>query len=324
MEDVMINRVLISVLFVLLAGSAAAQTSYPGKPIRFVVPYPPGGFTDILARLIGQRLTESWTQPVVIENRGGGGSTIGSDIVAKAPPDGYTLLMVAPDLAINPSLYPKLPYDTVKDFAPVTLVAWGPMALVVHPSVSANSVNELIALAKSEPRPLNYGSGGNGTGGHLAMELFKTMAGVKMVHVPYKGIGPASNDLVGGQVSLMFLQMAVARPQILAGKLRALAVAGGQRTQAMPELPTVAEAGLPGFDVNPWFGVVTRAETPKDIVAKLSNEIGKIMRLPEVRERLSSLGGEPVTNTPEEFAAFMNAEIVKWAKVVKESGARVD
>jgi len=320
----MINRVLISVLFVLLAGSAAAQTSYPGKPIRFVVPYPPGGFTDILARLIGQRLTESWTQPVVIENRGGGGSTIGSDIVAKAPPDGYTLLMVAPDLAINPSLYPKLPYDTVKDFAPVTLVAWGPMALVVHPSVSANSVNELIALAKSEPRPLNYGSGGNGTGGHLAMELFKTMAGVKMVHVPYKGIGPASNDLVGGQVSLMFLQMAVARPQILAGKLRALAVAGGQRTQAMPELPTVAEAGLPGFDVNPWFGVVTRAETPKDIVAKLSNEIGKIMRLPEVRERLSSLGGEPVTNTPEEFAAFMNAEIVKWAKVVKESGARVD
>lgn len=320
----MINRILVSVLFVLLAGAAGAQSSYPGKPIRFVVPYPPGGFTDILARLIGQKLTESWTQPVVIENRGGGGSTIGSDIVAKAPPDGYTLLMVAPDLAINPSLYPKLPYDTVKDFAPVTLVAWGPMVLVVHPSVSASSVNELIALAKAESRPLNYGSGGNGTGGHLAMELFKTMAGVNMVHVPYKGIGPASTDLIGGRVSLMFLQMAVARPQILAGKLRALAVAGGQRTQAMPELPTVAEAGLPGFDVNPWFGVVTRAETPRDIVARLSAEIGKIMQLSEVRERLSSQGGESITNTPEEFTTFLNAEIVKWAKVVKESGARVD
>lgn len=320
----MVNRILISIVFVVLAGSAAAQTSYPNKPIRFVVPYPPGGFTDILARIVGQKLTESWAQPVMIENRGGGGSTIGTDIVAKAPPDGYTILMVAPDLAINPGLYLKLPYDTVKDFAPVTLVAWGPMVLVVHPSLSAHSVKELIALAKSEPHPLNYASGGNGTGGHLAMELFKTMAGVNMVHVPYKGIGPASNDLLGGQVSLMFLQMAVARPLILAGKLRALAVAGGQRSQAMPELPTVAEAGLPGFDVNPWFGIITRAETPKDIVAKLSTEIGKIMRLPEVKERLSSQGGEPVTDTPEEFAAFIKAEIVKWTKVIKESGARVD
>lgn len=320
----MVNRILISIVFVVLAGSAAAQTSYPNKPIRFVVPYPPGGFTDILARIVGQKLTESWAQPVMIENRGGGGSTIGTDIVAKAPPDGYTILMVAPDLAINPGLYLKLPYDTVKDFAPVTLVAWGPMVLVVHPSLSAHSVKELIALAKSEPHPLNYASGGNGTGGHLAMELFKTMAGVNMVHVPYKGIGPASNDLLGGQVSLMFLQMAVARPLILAGKLRALAVAGGQRSQAMPELPTVAEAGLPGFDVNPWFGIITRAETPKDIVAKLSTEIGKIMRLPEVKERLSSQGGEPVTDTPEEFATFIKAEIVKWTKVIKESGARVD
>jgi tripartite-type tricarboxylate transporter receptor subunit TctC len=320
----MVNRILISIVFVVLAGSAAAQTSYPNKPIRFVVPYPPGGFTDILARIVGQKLTESWAQPVMIENRGGGGSTIGTDIVAKAPPDGYAILMVAPDLAINPGLYLKLPYDTVKDFAPVTLVAWGPMVLVVHPSLSAHSVKELIALAKSEPHPLNYASGGNGTGGHLAMELFKTMAGVNMVHVPYKGIGPASNDLLGGQVSLMFLQMAVARPLILAGKLRALAVAGGQRSQAMPELPTVAEAGLPGLDVNPWFGIITRAETPKDIVAKLSTEIGKIMRLPEVKERLSSQGGEPVTDTPEEFAAFIKAEIVKWTKVVKESGARVD
>jgi tripartite-type tricarboxylate transporter receptor subunit TctC len=198
------------------------------------------------------------------------------------------------------------------------------MVLVVHPSLSAHSVKELIALAKSEPHPLNYASGGNGTGGHLAMELFKTMARVNMVHVPYKGIGPASKDLLGGQVSLMFLQMAVARPLILAGKLRALAVAGGQRSQAMPELPTVAEAGLPGFDVNPWFGIITRAETPKDIVAKLSTEIGKIMRLPEVKERLSSQGGEPVTDTPEEFATFIKAEIVKWTKVIKESGARVD
>jgi tripartite-type tricarboxylate transporter receptor subunit TctC len=319
----MLKRLLCVVLMV-VAGAAAAQDTYPTKPIRFVVPYPPGGFTDILARLIGQKLSGSWGQPVVIENRGGGGSTIGTDIVAKAQPDGYTILMVAPDLAINVSLHAKLSYDAVKDFTPVTRVAWGPMALVVHPSLPVSSVKDLIALAKADPKRLSYASGGNGTGGHLAMELFKTMAGVDMVHIPYKGIGPAAKDVLGGQASLMFLQMAVARPHVLAGKLRGLAVASARRSQAMPELPTVAESGLPGFDVTPWFGIVAPAGTPKDIVASLSAEVGRIMRLQDVTERLATQGGEPVTDTPEAFAAFIQAEIIKWAKVVKDSGARID
>ncbi len=320
----MLSRIVFSVLLLVLAGPATAQTDYPNRAIQLVVPYPPGGFTDILARIISQKLNESWGQPVVVENRGGGGSTIGTNLVAKAQPDGYSILLVAPDLAINTSLYTNLPYDAARDFAPVTLVAWGPMALVVHPSVPAHSVKELIALAKSDPDSINYASGGNGTGGHLAMELFKTKAGIKMVHIPYKGIGPAANDLIAGHVSSMFLQMAVARPLVLSGKLRALAVAGSQRSQAMPDLPTVAESGLRGFDVTPWFGVVAPLETPRDIVSKLSSEIGKIMRLPEVTERLSSQGAEAASNTPEEFADFIKAEIIKWNQVVKLSGARVD
>ncbi len=320
----MLHRIVTALLFSAFAAAAAAQTSYPVKPIRFVVPYPPGGFTDILARLIGQKLSEQWSQPVLVENRGGGGSTIGTDLVAKAPPDGYTILMVAPDIAINPSLHAKLPYDTSQDFAPVSLVALGPIALVVHPALPVQSLGELIAYAKAAPHPLNYASGGNGTGGHLAMELFKTATGIRLVHIPYKGIGPGAADLVSGQVSLMFLQMAIARPHILAGRLRALGVAGNQRSQAMPQLPTLSEAGLPGFDVTPWFGVVAPAGTPPETVAKLGNEIGRIMRLPEVTQRLSAQGGEPITNTPEEFGAFIKTETLKWAKVVKESGARVD
>ncbi|MSP96832.1 MAG: tripartite tricarboxylate transporter substrate binding protein [Betaproteobacteria bacterium] len=320
----MLSRILAVLLFAAIATSAAAQPNFPLKPIRFVVPYPPGGFTDILARVIGQKLFEGAGQPAVIENKGGGGSTIGTDLVAKSPPDGYTILMVAPDLAINTSLYAKLPYDAARDFAPVTQVAWGPIALVVHPSVSAASLAEFIALAKTTPRALNYASGGNGTAGHLAMELFKTTAGISLVHVPYKGIAPAGTDLLSGQVSLMFLQMALARPHILSGRLRALAVAGGQRSAALPDVPTLAEAGLPGVEVNPWFGVVAPAGTPPDIVARLSVEIGRIMRLAEVRERISAQGGEPVSSTPEEFRAFVKAEIVKWAGVVKASGARVD
>ncbi len=320
----MLNRMLLALFLAATAVSAAAQTSYPAKPIRFVVPYPPGGFTDILARLIGQKLTDSWSQPVVIENRGGGGSTIGTDIVAKAPPDGYTILMAAPDLAINQSLHAKLPYDAAKDFAPVSLVAWGPIALVTHPSLPVSTLGEFVALARSSPRPLIYASGGNGTAGHLAMELFKTTAGISLVHVPYKGIAPASTDLLSGQVSVMFLQMALARPHVLSGRLRALAVAGHQRSQALPEVPTVAEAGLAGFEVNPWFGVVAPAGTPAEVVAKLSAEIRRIMRLPDVKERISAQGGEPATNSPEEFSAFVRAEIAKWEKVVKASGAKVD
>ena len=318
-----VGAVLLAAVLGGVAWSAAAQ-DYPSKPIRFVVPTPPGGFLDILARLIGQKLSESWGQPVVVENRTGGGITIGSNAVAKAAPDGYTVLVIPPDFAVSPSLYAKLPYDTLQDFAPVTLVAWGPSVLVVHPSVPVNSVKELIAFAKSKPGQLDYASAGNGSGGHLAMELFKTMAGVDLVHVPYRGLGPAVIDLAGGKVSVMFAQLAAVRRYIDAGKLRALGVAGKQRSQAMPDLPTVAESGLVGFDVNPWFGIVAPGGTPKDVVAKLSAEIGKITRLPEVKEKLSPLGAELAANTPEEFAAFISSEIAKWAKVVKDSGARLD
>ncbi|OFZ86118.1 MAG: hypothetical protein A2V78_00245 [Betaproteobacteria bacterium RBG_16_64_18] len=310
-----------------MAWSAAAQEAardYPSKPIRFVVPTPPGGFLDLLARVIGQKLSENWAQPIVVENRTGGGITIGSSAVATAAPDGYTLLVVPPDFAINPSLYAKLPYDTLKDFAPVTLVAFGPSVLVVHPSVPVRSVKELVELAKSKPGQLNYASAGNGSGGHLAMELFKTMAGVDLVHVPYRGLGPAVIDLVGGKVSVMFAQLAAVRRHIDAGKLRAIGVAGKERSQAVPDLPTVAESGFAGFDVNPWFGIVAPGGTPKDILAKLSAEIGKITRLPEVKKKLSPFGAEFVSNTPEEFAAFMNSEVAKWAKVVKSAGVRVD
>jgi tripartite-type tricarboxylate transporter receptor subunit TctC len=309
----------------LAAGSALAQ-DYPVRPIRFVVPYPPGGFTDLLARAIGQKLTESWGQAVVVDNRSGGGSTIGTEIVAKAPPDGYTILLVAPDLAINPSLYRdrKLPYDAVKSFVPVTLAAWSPVILALHPSVPARSVGELVALAKSKPGQLNYGSGGIGTGAHIAMELFKSMTGVNMVHVPYKGVGPAVTALLAGQVQLMFGQMPITLPHVEAGKLRALAVASAKRSSAMAELPTVAEAGVPGFEVTPWFGVVAPAGTPKEIVNKLNTEIVKILQMSDVRQRLSGLGAEPAGSTPDEFAAHIKAEIAKLGEVVKKSGARAD
>lgn len=305
------------------AGGAIAD-EYPSKPIRFVAPYPPGSVTDILARIIGQKLTESWKQPVIVENRGGGGSVIGTDIVAKAPPDGYTILLVAPDLAINQSLRSKLPYDAEKSFAPVTLLVFGPTVLCVHPSQPVTNLRELIAYAKSRPGQLSYASGGNGTVGHLGMELLKHMAGIDMVHVPYKGTAAVVTAVLTGDVQVAFAQMATVRPQLSSGKLRVLAVASGARAQAMPDLPTVAEAGLPGFKADVWFGVVAPAGTPGAIVSRLNSEIGKIMRMPDVREQLLPQGIEPMTNTPEEFAALIHTEIAKWAELVKRTGARVD
>lgn len=305
------------------AGGAIAD-EYPSKPIRFVAPYPPGSVTDILARIIGQKLTESWKQPVIVENRGGGGSVIGTDIVAKAPPDGYTILLVAPDLAINQSLRSKLPYDAEKSFAPVTLLVFGPTVLCVHPSLPVSNLRELIAYAKARPGQLSYASGGNGTVGHLGMELLKHMAGIDMVHVPYKGTAAVVTAVLSGEVQVAFAQMATVRPQFLSGKLRVLAVASGVRAQAMPDLPTVAEAGLPGFKADVWFGVVAPAGTPSAIVSRLNSEIGKIMRMPDVREQLLPQGIEPMTNTPEEFTALIRTEIVKWAELVKRTGARVD
>jgi len=306
-------------------GQADAAAAYPSKPIRYVVPYPPGGPLDIVARVLGQKLSERWGQPVIVDNRAGAGGNIGVDRVAKAPADGYSIVMGAVAThAINVHLYSKLPFDPVKDFAPVVLITQVPNILVVNPQVPAKSVKELIAAARARPGGLNFGSGSTGSAGHLAGELFKTMAGVELVHVPYKGAAPAVADLLAGQVQLMFDNLASALPNVKAGRLRALAVTTLRRSPQVPELPTIAESGLPGFDVSTWFGVFAPAGTPRPVVAKLNRELTAILGLPEVRDRLATLGAEPAPNTPEEFAAFVRAELAKYGKVVKASGAKVD
>ena len=311
-------------LLALVATAASAQT-YPTKPIRLVVPFPPGGATDILARDVAQKLTEAWGQQVIVDNRPGAGGNIGSELVAKAAPDGYTLEMgTVGTHAINASLYAKMPYDHVKDFAPVILVAGVPNVLVVNPALPANSVAELIAYAKANPGKLNFASSGNGTSIHLSGELFKFMAGVQMTHVPYKGSAPALQDLIGGQVQLMFDNLPPSLPQIKAGKLRALAVTSLARAPALPDVPTMAEAGLPGYEASSWFGVLAPAGTPPAIVAKLNAEIARWLATPEAKEKLSKQGANAAGGTPEDFAKHIAAETAKWAKVVKDSGAKID
>jgi tripartite-type tricarboxylate transporter receptor subunit TctC len=308
------------------AGTAMGQApSYPARPIRLVVPFPPGGATDILARDVAQKLTEAWGQSVVVDNRPGAGGNIGSELVAKALPDGYTLLMgTVGTHAINASLYAKMPFDHIKDFAPVILVAGVPNVLVVNPALPVNSVAELITYAKANPGKLNFASSGNGTSIHLSGELFKVMAGVQMTHVPYKGSAPAVADLISGQVQLMFDNLPPSLPQIKAGKLRALAVTSTARAPALPEVPTMAEAGLPGFEASSWFGVLAPAGTPPAIIAKLNGEIGKWLATPEAKEQLSKQGAAAAGGSPEDFAKHIAAETTKWAKVVKESGAKID
>jgi tripartite-type tricarboxylate transporter receptor subunit TctC len=313
-----------AVLLAIGSGATVAQ-SYPVKPVRMVVPFPAGGATDIVGRLIAQKLAESWGQQVIVDNRGGAGGTIGSDIAAKAPPDGYTMLVgTSSTHAIAPSLYSKLPYDPVRDFLPVTLVASATILLAVHPSVPAKTVRELIALAKRKPNALSFASSGNGGISHLIGEQFKSVGGVQMLHVPYKGDTPALVDLVSGQVHLMFGTALAFLPYVKAGRLNALAVTNPGRSPIVPDVPTVAESGLPGFEALQWFGIFVPAGTSKDIVTRLNAEIVKIVRLPDIRERLSSLGADVVGNTPEQFAAFQKADAVKWARVVKESGAKIE
>jgi tripartite-type tricarboxylate transporter receptor subunit TctC len=308
----------------LVTAGANAQT-YPSKSIRMVVPFPPGGTTDILARTIGQKMAEDWGQPVVIDNRPGAGGNIGSDLVAKAPPDGYTLLMgTISTHAINPSLYKKLPFDPARDFAPISRVGTLPNILIVHPSVPVKSVKELIELAKSKPGDLNFASSGVGTSLHLSGELFNSMAGVKLVHIPYKGSSPALADLLGGQVKIMFDNLPSALPHVKAGKLKPLAVTSTKRVAVLPEVPTVSESGLPGFEVTSWFAVYAPAKTPKDIVTKLNGEIVKILRSADVKDKLAQLGVDAAPTTPEELAAFAKAETEKWGKVVKATGASAD
>jgi len=308
-----------------LGQTHAQPAAYPTRPVRLVVPFPAGGTTDILARAVGQKLTEAWGQPVVIDNRPGAAGNIGSELVAKSAPDGYTLLMgTVGTHAINASLYARMPYDHVKDFVPVILVAGVPNVLVVNPAVPVNSVQDLIAYAKANPGKLNFASSGSGTSIHLAGELFKTMAGVQMTHIPYKGSSPALQDLAGGQVQLMFDNLPSALALIKGGKLRAVAVTSTTRAAAIPDVPTVAESGLPGFEASSWFGILAPAGTPAPIVAKINGDVAKWLASPEAKEKLLSQGANAVGGTPEDFAKHIHAETAKWAKVVKESGAKVD
>jgi len=303
----------------------AAAQPYPSKPIRFVVPYPAGGPLDTVARLLGQKVAESVNQPVIVENKAGAGGNIGADAVAKSPGDGYTILMGAVAThAINPTLYAHIPYDPIRDFIPVTQVASTPNVLVVNPSVPATNVKEFIVYAKANPGKLNFGSGSTGSAGHLAGELFKTLAGVDMTHVPYKGAAPAMNDLIGGQIQLMFDNLASALSQVRAGRVRALAVTTARRTALAPDLPTIAESGLPGFDINTWFGIFVPANTPREMVDRLHAEFTRALAAPDVREKVLSLGAEPVGSTPAEFAAYIRAEAEKYARVIKASGAKAD
>ncbi|MGZ5042951.1 MAG: Bug family tripartite tricarboxylate transporter substrate binding protein [Usitatibacter sp.] len=309
---------------VLLSLAVHAQT-YPTKPIRFVVPYPAGGPLDTVARLLGQKVSESVRQPVIVDNKPGAGGNIGADAVAKSPADGYTILMGAVAThAINPTLYPGIPYDAIKDFTPVTQIASTPNVLVVNPSVPAGNVREFIAYAKANPGKLNFGSGSTGSAGHLAGELFKTMAGIDMTHVPYKGAAPAMNDLIGGQIQLMFDNWSSSSAQVHAGKIRALAVTTAKRSALAPELPTIAESGLPGFDISTWFGVFVPAGTPRDVVKRLHDEFTKALAAPGIHEALTNLGAEPVGSTPEAFAAYIRSEGQKYARIIKASGARAD
>jgi len=303
---------------------AQGAESYPSKPIRFLVGFAPGGFTDVMARMIASKLTENWGQQVVVDNRPGASTTIATDLAAKAPADGYTLLMMTDNHVTNPSLFRKLPYDSERDFAPITLAALAPFLLVVHPSVAVSSVKELIGVAKARPGKLNYGSGGIGAPGHLSGELFNTLAGVKMTHVPYKGAAPAITDLLAGQIQVYFGNLPVTIPHAHAGKVRALAVTSAKRATIAPELPTVAEAGVPGFELTPWYGVVTRSGTAPSTTTKLNQTIVAILREPATRERIANYGAEPSGMTQQQFAEFLKTEAAKWGKLVKDSGARAE
>lgn len=314
------------VMLACLSAPLLAQDArtYPIRPVRFLIPVPPGGGADMLARTVGQKLTEQWGQTVVIDNRGGASGTIAVDLAAKAVPDGHTIVMgLVASITIAPSLS-KVPYDPVTDLAPVTMLAVAQNILVVHPSLPVASVKELIALLKSKPGQYHYASAGNGTSPHLSAELFKMMAGVSMNHVPYKGAGPALLDLVSGQVGIYFGSLPSTMPSVKTGRLRALAVSGSRRSPIARDLPTVAEAGVPGFESMQWYGVMAPARTPAGILDKLNRDLGVVLRVPEVHKHLLSQGFEVVANSREEFGGFIKAEIAKWAKVIKEAGIRAD
>jgi tripartite-type tricarboxylate transporter receptor subunit TctC len=318
---------LLALAFVALVSAspgAIAQT-YPTKPVKLVVPFPPGGSLDTTGRLLAQKLTEAWGQPVVVENKPGAGGNIGADLVAKSAPDGYTILMGALSThAVNPSLYAKMPYDAAKDFAPITLIAITPNVLVVNAASPVNNVREFIAYAKANPGKLSFGSGSSGSAGHLAGELFKVETGTDAVHIPFKGGAPATQALLAGDTQFMFDNLANAMAQVKAGKLKALAVTTAKRSPLVPDLPTMAEAGLPGFDISTWYGLFAPAGTPPAIVARWNADVTRILNSPDVRARLVADGAEPAPNTPEQFAQMIASELTKYARIVKISGAKVD
>lgn len=305
-----------------LVGSRVARADYPERPIKYVVPYPPGGFNDTLGRIITQKIQEAWGQAAVVENRPGGGTLIGTDAVAKAPPDGYTLLGVAFPFGANPSLYRNLPYDTAKDFTPIVFAGQTPNLLVVRPSLPIQTVTDLIATAKATPGKLSYGSTGTGSSNHLSMELFKSMAKVDIVHVPYKGSAPMTTDLLGGHIDVAFDNVPNVLPHVRAGKMRALAISSAKRSRFAPEVPTVAEAGVPGYEVDVWFGVVGPAGMPREVVAKLNAEINRMLETADVKQKFADQGVDPVGGPPEKFADHIKGQIAKWAAVVKEAGIK--
>ena len=320
-----------SVLSALLAAVACcgtlqvmAQAAYPSKPIRFIVPYPAGGGTDIVARLVAQKMTQSMGQPVVVENKPGASTLIGTEMLAKAPPDGYTLGLITDSHAINPSFFAKLPYDSVKDFSPVSQLVFVPLVMVAHPSLNVKTLPELIAAAKARPGKINYASIGNGTPHNLSMEWVKSLAGIDMAHVPYKGVAPALTDLVAGQVDLMFTGSSSALPYVKSGKLVALAVSSAKRLDSFPDTPSVAEAALPEFDFMTWYGTAVPAGTPKEITQRLSREIAQALAQPDVKERLATLGVVGAPTSPDEFAAFMRKETASLARLVKLTGVKAE
>lgn len=311
-------------LLLLLWGARDAMAAYPDKPIRFVVAFAAGGSIDLLARLFAQRLTETLGQQVVVDNRPGAGGNLSAEIVARSAPDGYTIYICAPSLVVNASLYSRIPYDPVRDFAPVTLLAAVQNVLVAYPGLPVKSVKDLIAQARAAPGKIVYASTGSGSSGHLVMEMFRAQAGIDLLHVPYKAIAQTTADLISGQVPLWFPTMPGALPHIRAGRMRALAAAGAKRSPALPDVPTMSEAALPGFEASTWYAILTPAGVPKDVIAKLNSAFVQVLRAPEMQERLGAQGIESIGTTPTELAAHLRSELPKWAKVVKAAGVRVE
>ena len=317
------NFALVWVSLAVFAGIGMAA-DFPTRPVRFVVASSPGGALDVLARLVGPKLTEKWGQPVVVDNRAGAGGVIGTEIVANASPDGYNVLVIAQGFTANPFLYQKLPYRTPEDFAPITILAYGPNVLVVHPSVKAGSVKELVALAKQQPGKLNYATSGVGAASHLAIEMFKRMAGVEMVHIPYKGAGAATAAVVAGQVQLLFTSTGAAMPHIKSGRLRALGVTTAKRSPALPDVPTVAETGLAGFQVDGWYALVAPARTPKNVIERIYRDTSTVLKQPDIVARIEAVGLEPAGISPQEFGNYIRAELRKWGTLIREAGIKAE